>query len=68
MKTTAAREVCEPVGAGRERDGGEDILGVPADHRREGIGLRLERAGTSAGTCRIVDTEAQVARCRFDVE
>jgi len=60
-EAAATWEVREPIGSGSERNGSCHILCVPSGRGNERSGLRLERSGTIAWTCCIVDTEAQIA-------
>jgi len=63
-----AGEVREPIGSRSESDGSGNARRVPAGRGRDLDGLSFLRAGTTAGTSGVVDTQAQLPRRRLDVE
>lgn len=42
------RQEYQPISTRRKQGGGNDWLGIPADHRREGGGLSQQRSGVRA--------------------
>src|SRR5262249_50743891 len=68
VKVVVAGEVSEPVGARGERDRRYHVCAVPANNRREGVGLGEQVAGPATRTAGVVDTEAQAARRLGDIE